>query len=69
MIVNRPFNISTIPYLSAPHLGHQSHKALSPNKCNQNQKTFLLVTENNDTGYLKETILGRANFRINATVK
>ena len=38
-------------------------------KCNQNQKTFLLVTENNDTGYLKETILGRANFQIIATVK
>ena len=30
---------------------------------------FLLVTENNDTGYLKETILGRANFQIKATLE
>lgn len=47
----------------------KSHKAQPPNKCNQNQKMFLLVTENNDTGYLKETILGRANFQRKATLE
>ena len=43
------------PYLIYPNKRRiwdkKSHEAQPPNKCNQNQKTFLLVTENNDTWY------------------